>query len=205
MTDAPQPQFSKSADNNKQVILEQLQKWLKADHVVLEVASGTGQHALHFCQNLLHINWQPSDRDLDAFGLRERLAGQAVPKNLLPPITLDIAEWDAAAESYDAIYSANCLHVIPENLVTPYVTGVASSLKPGGLMLLYGPFRYGGDFTTPSNRQFDGFLRETYPGGGIRDFETIDQMARNNGLEFQSDTAMPANNQFLVWRKVGRK
>ncbi|MEP2557852.1 MAG: DUF938 domain-containing protein, partial [Rhizobiaceae bacterium] len=93
-------------------------------------------------------------------------------------------------------------------LLTPYVAGAAASLNPGGLMLLYGPYKYGGEFTTPSNADFDQFLRNTYPGidgggsGGIKDFERLDSLAQARGLQLVRDIAMPANNQFLIWRKT---
>ena len=96
---------------------------------------------------------------------------------------------------------ANCIHIIPDALVQPYVEGAARSLSPGGLMLLYGPYKYGGDFTTPSNADFDVFLRNTYAGGGIKDVEPIAGHAEAKGLTLVQDIAMPANNQFLIWRK----
>ena len=201
-TSQSSPPFSKSADSNKDVILEQLKLCLKPGDILLEVASGTGQHAIHFSRAMPDVVWQASDRDLDAFGLQTTLSTGVIRENLLPPVVLDIARWSALCDTYDVVYSANCLHVIPQELVELYVAGAAASLKAGGLMLLYGPFKYGGDFTTASNRDFDVFLRETYPGGGIRDFEWIDELAIANGLQFESDTAMPANNQFLIWRKV---
>jgi cyclopropane fatty-acyl-phospholipid synthase-like methyltransferase len=196
-----EPHFSKSADANKDVILERLQTVLKPDARVLEIASGTGQHALHFARNLDHVEWQPSDRDLNEYRLAETLAN-ANFKNLASPITLDVLHWPNLRPKFDAVYSANCIHVMPLENLKPYVEGAAKSLKQGGCMLLYGPFKYGGEFTTQSNADFSRFLGETYPGGGIRDFETVNQLAKDNGLTFESDTPMPANNQFLVWRKT---
>lgn len=194
-------QFSKSADANKGVILEQLRNALQPLARVLEIASGTGQHAVYFASSLPGVTWQPSDVDLDAMDLQRRLDAEA-PENVLPLVALNIAHWPTLRPKYDAVFSANCLHIIPNSLVAPYVAGAAKSLKPGGQMLLYGPFKYGGAFTTPSNAQFNGFLENTYSGGGIRDFEAIDGLANENGMTFVSDTPMPANNQFLVWRKA---
>jgi len=196
-----EPHFSKSADKNKDVILEQLQSCLNEGDRVLEVASGTGQHALHFSANLPDILWQPSDVDLDRYRLIEKLK-TAERQNLADPISLDVAHWPNLRPKFDAVYSANCVHIINKQLVEDYVRGVCRSLKAGGKMLLYGPFKFGGDFTTPSNADFDRFLRETYPGGGIRDFEWLDELAETGGLKFQSRTDLPANNHFLIWQKA---
>lgn len=197
---SPPPPFSKSADNNKEHILEQLRGCLKSGDDVLEVASGTGQHGLHFSEHMPQITWQCSDLDLETFALANTLS-QHARNNLPAPVVLDISDWPQLPQQYDAVYSANCIHIIPEALVQPYVEGAAVSLKTGGLMLLYGPYKYDGDFTTPSNADFDTFLRNTYPGGGIKDFETLDALALANGLKLEHDIAMPANNQFLIWRK----
>ena len=194
-----EPHFSKSADTNKNVILEQLQRVLTPDARVLEIASGTAQHALHFSSQMPKIQWQPSDRDLVEYQLAETCKDTEF-ENLLEPIVLDVTHWPNLRPKFDAVYSANCIHVMPEKNLKPYVEGAAKSLKQNGCMLLYGPFKYDGDFTTQSNADFNQWLVERY-GGGIRDFETVDQLAKNNGLTFESDTAMPANNQFLVWRK----
>ncbi|MEP1208330.1 MAG: DUF938 domain-containing protein [Rhizobiaceae bacterium] len=196
------PPFSKSADANKDHILEQLQACLKPHDKVLEIASGTGQHAVHFSQHMPDIVWQSSDLDLTTFGLEQVIAAHPRP-NLPTPLRLDIGNWPPLAASYNAVYSANCIHIIGSELLAPYVAGAARSLGQGGLMLLYGPYKYDGDFTTESNAGFDQFLRSTYDGGGIKDFEMLDQLATDNGLELESDTAMPANNQFLIWRKTG--
>ena len=134
-------------------------------------------------------------------GLVERLEQEA-PDNVLPPIIVDITHWPTLRPKYDAVFSANCIHIAPETLLEPYVAGAAKSLKPGGLLLLYGPFKYGGEFTTPSNAQFNEWLGANYPGGGIRDFDVVNGLAEQNGLKFVSDTPMPANNQFLVWCKA---
>ena len=202
-----EPPFSRSADNNKDHILEQLRACLKPGAAVLEIASGTGQHGLHFSHAMPEITWQCSDLDLDTFSLANTLA-QNIRANLPPPLSLDIGNWPDLPQTYDAIYSANCIHIVGEELLTPYVAGAAASLNPGGLMLLYGPYKYGGEFTTPSNADFDQFLRNTYPGvegggsGGIKDFERLDAMAQARGLQLVRDIAMPANNQFLIWRKT---
>ena len=194
------PPFSQAADNNKDVVAAQIAKNLPAPARLLEIASGTGQHADHMTKTIPHVTWQPTDREFESYGLIERL--NALERdNLLEPFILDIAHWPNLRPKYDAVYSANCLHVIPDGLVEAYVSGAGKSLRRGGLMLLYGPFRYDGEFTTQSNADFDRWLRERYGSGGIRDFEYIAELASSAGLRFVSDTPMPANNQFLVFRK----
>ncbi|MFD0917497.1 DUF938 domain-containing protein [Pseudahrensia aquimaris] len=191
---------SGSAENNKAIILEQLRMHLPASARVLEIASGTGQHAVHFAANMPDVTWQPSDVSLEGMDLLPRLAQAGLP-NIAQPILLDIAHWPNLRPKFDAVFSANCLHIVPEDLLAPYVEGCGKSLKAGGKMMLYGPYKYGGAFTTPSNEQFNDFLGETYPGGGIRDFERVRDLARANGMELEADVAMPANNQFLIFAK----
>ena len=200
-TDEFTPPFSRSADANKDHILEQLRSLLQPNDCVLEIGSGTGQHALHFTQSMLDILWQSSGVDLNSFNLDKVLASSPRP-NLLAPLTLNIDNWPDLERAYDAVYSANCVHIISHEQVEPYVAGTSKSLKTGGLMLLYGPYKYGGNFTTQSNADFDIYLRTNYGAGGIKDFETIDKLANTNGLVLENDIAMPANNQFLVFRKT---
>ena len=196
--------FSKAADNNKDYILNELQKLLSKGDKVLEIASGTGQHADHFSASLTGVEWQSSDYDLGAYGLADTIAALSRP-NLPAPLQLNINQWPDLDEQFDAVYSANCLHIVDQCTVRNYIPGAARSLKPNGILILYGPFKYDGAFTTESNAQFDVFLRASYPGGGIPDFEEIDLLAMNGGLTFESDIPMPANNQLLVWRKPGGK
>lgn len=196
-----EPRFSLAADKNKEFILAELRKILKPGDRVLEVASGTGQHALHFSSGLPDVIWQPSDRDLYEYGLVDALA-EYNRTNLQNPVKLDVNNWPDQGERFNAVYSANCVHVINWSSVENYIRGATRCLRNEGAFILYGPFKYKGGFTTDSNRQFDEFLRNTYPGGGIRDFEAVDECVQAEGLSFQSDTAMPANNQLLVWRKL---
>ncbi|MEM9733717.1 MAG: DUF938 domain-containing protein [Pseudomonadota bacterium] len=197
---ADQPHFSAAADRNKEVILEQLRLHLPKRAHVLEVASGTAQHALHFSENWPELTWQTSDRHVAEYGLADTVAS-VNRANLPTPLQLDVADWPNDLGGFDGVYSANCIHVMPHENLAPYVEGAARALKPGGVMLLYGPFKYGGAFTTPSNKEFSRFLGERYPGGGIRDFEEVDRLAQAHGLVLVHDTPMPSNNQFIVWRK----
>ena len=194
------PPFSRSADANKDHILRQLRACLHSNHHVLEIGSGTGQHALYFTQSMPEITWQCSDVDLTSFSL-DKVLDSSPRSNLLDPIIVDIDNWPDLQRAYDAVYSANCIHIIRHDQLAPYVEGASRSLKPGGLMLLYGPYKYGGKFTTQSNADFDVYLRTSYGAGGIKDFEVINKLANENGLALENDVAMPANNQFLVFRK----
>jgi len=194
------PHFSQAAENNKDAILAQLRKILRPQDHVLEIASGTGQHADYFTAAMSDIVWQPSDRDLTEYGLEKYLSTLSRP-NLIKPIIIDIDQWPDLPREYDAVYSANCVHIINFPSLEKYIRGATNALKTGGALILYGPFKYGGAFTTESNSQFDVFLRNTYPGSGIRDFEAVDELAQSEGLAFEDDIAMPANNQLLIWRK----
>ena len=194
------PHFSQAAENNKDAILAELKKILRPQDHVLEIASGTGQHADHFTSAMPDIVWQPSDRNLTDFGLEQTLSGLSRP-NLLKPFVIDIDRWPELPRAYDAVYSANCVHIINVPSLENYIRGAANVLSTNGALILYGPFKYGGAFTTESNAQFDVYLRKTYPGSGIRDFEAVDELAHRQGLAFDEDIAMPANNQLLTWRK----
>lgn len=192
--------ISRAADANKGPILAELQRVLPDGARVLEIASGTGQHAAFFASNMPGITWQPSDVTLDGTGLVPRLA-DADQTNIADPIVLDISHWPSLRPRFDAIFSANCLHIVGPALLAPYITGCAKCLKPSGMILLYGPWRYGGEYTTQSNREFDAFLQETYPGAGMCDVEELKSIADLHGFHLNEDIAMPANNQLLVLRR----
>ena len=192
--------FSQAADNNKTPILDVLKDWLKPGASVLEIGSGSGQHAIHFSQALSNIQWLPSDRPA-VQSLLQHNAQQYGSSNLLIPITLDLAEPEWPASQIDAVYSANVLHIVSTDLGETMIKGAAQCLKADGLFILYGPFRYEGSFTTPSNAEFDDWLRLRDPNSGIRDFEWVDDLARAGDLVLKEDRSMPANNQCLVFQK----
>ena len=192
--------FSQAADNNKTPILDVLKDWLKPGASVLEIGSGSGQHAIHFSQALSNIQWLPSDRPA-VQSLLQHNAKKYGSSNLLVPITLDLAESEWPASQIDAVYSANVLHIVSTDLGETMMKGAARCLQAGGLFILYGPFRYQGTFTTPSNAEFDDWLRVRDPNSGIRDFEWVDDLARAGDLILQEDRSMPANNQCLVFQK----
>jgi SAM-dependent methyltransferase len=173
--------FAESAEQNKDVIFDAIRPYLKGE--VLEVGSGTGQHAVFCASQLPELYWQTSD----------------LP-NLAPPIELDVlGSWPNRA--YDMVYTANSFHIMDATMVAACIDGVGRCLGPGGVFAVYGPFSYGGAYTSESNARFDQMLRARDPGSGIRDFEWIAQLANDAGLELLEDVAMPANNRTLIWQK----
>jgi len=195
--------FSEACERNKGPILEVLQRWLRNQAgMVLEIGAGTGQHAVHFARNLPRMSWQPTERleSLAALAARVEVEGSS---NLLAPAELDVEQgaWPCDAESVDAVYTANTLHIVSWPQVQALFRGVDRILRDDGLLVVYGPFRYGGQFTSHSNAVFDAALRARDPLSGIRDFEAVDSLAVAQGLRLVEDCAMPANNQALVWRR----
>ena len=193
--------FSQACENNKQAILDVLQKHLSDGDTVLEITGGTGQHAEHFAEHFPNLHWQSSDIPSNVDSLNLRIAAAQLP-NLPLAIPLDVnqAQWDCAMTT--VIYSANSLHIMSADSVENFFAGVDIQLQEQGLLLVYGPFRYGGEFTTESNAQFDLWLKGRDARSGVRDFEWIEKLAESVGLELLEDNAMPANNQLLVWRKT---
>lgn len=167
---------------------------------VLEIGSGTGQHAVFFARALPHLLWQPSDRTEWLATLRARIAGEG-PANLAAPIELDVSMAPWPIVSADAIFSANTLHIMAWHDVEAFFAGAGRTLAEGAhrTLAVYGPFKYRGAFTTPSNAAFDASLKARNPASGIRDFEAVDALARARGFALSADHAMPANNQLLVW------
>ena len=195
--------FSEACERNKGPILAVLQRWLGGQAgVVLEIGAGTGQHAVHFARHLPTLSWQPTERleHLAALTARIEVEGSC---NLLAPLELDVEQgtWPCDADSVDAVYTANTLHIVSWRQVQALFRGVGRVLRDEGLLIVYGPFRYGGQFTAHSNAAFDATLRLRDPLSGIRDFEAVDTLASNQGLRLVEDCAMPANNQTLVWRR----
>lgn len=195
--------YSEACERNKRPILEVLQRWLGRQRgVVLEVGAGTGQHCVHFARHLPQLGWQPTEQsgNLAALAARVSLEGSS---NLLPPLELEVtqAAWPCEYDSVDAVYTANTLHIISWPQVQALFRGVGRVLRDDGLLVVYGPFRYGGQFTSHSNALFDESLRLRDAASGIRDFEAVDALAAAEGLRLVEDCAMPANNQTLVWRR----
>lgn len=196
MTNKP---FAESCEQNKHVILNVLQKEFSDCKSLLEIASGTGQHAVYFANKMPHLIWQCSDRLAEIAGLGCWVNEANLP-NLPAPIELDVlAQWPA--EKYDAIFSANAVHIMSWSAVDAMFKQLNNCITDNAKVCLYGPFNYNGHFSSDSNARFDQWLKQRDPQSGIRDFENLDQLAKQCGLILKNDYEMPANNRILCWQK----
>ncbi len=189
---------AESCDENSQPILEVLKPRLPANTRVLEIGSGTGQHAVRFARELPCITWQTSDQAEMHGGIHMWL-DEAALANVLPPIELDVTTDHWPSEQYDAVFSANTAHIMSAEAVDAMFRGVGKVLRAGGRFLLYGPFMYQGKHTSESNIRFDQWLKEIQPHRGIRDVEWLKQIASEGQLHLEEDIEMPVNNRILVW------
>ncbi len=192
--------FSEACDRNKGPILAVLREAFADRARVVEIGAGTGQHAVHFARQLPHLAWQPTDRGEYLEGLAARVAAEG-PPNLAAPVELDVLRQPWPLLHGDAVFSANTLHIMSWTAVGALFAGLGRVLARDGVLAIYGPFKYGGRFTTASNAAFDAMLRERDPDSGVREVEAVSALAKAVGLELLADHAMPANNQLLVWRK----
>jgi cyclopropane fatty-acyl-phospholipid synthase-like methyltransferase len=194
--------FSESCVQNRDPILAILRPLFADRRHVLEIGSGTGQHAVYFAADLPHLVWQTADVPQHHPGIQAWLEKAALP-NVLPPLALDVNDSAWRSGRYDAVFSANTLHIMGWPEVERFFAGVGAVLEAGGILAVYGPFNYGGRYTSESNARFDAWLKARDPASGVRDFEAVDALARSQGLVLQQDIAMPANNRTLVWRMTG--
>ena len=192
-------QFSDACERNRAPILAILKRVFADRHHVLEIGSGTGQHAAYFATELVHLAWQPSDvaENLPSVRLWRE---EAQTPGLLEPIELDV-DRPFPPITADAGFSANTCHIVSWPQVEKMFAGVASLLPPGGVFALYGPFNYGGKHTSPSNAEFDQWLRGRDPASGLRDLEDMRELGARHGLALEEDNPMPANNRLLVFRR----
>jgi cyclopropane fatty-acyl-phospholipid synthase-like methyltransferase len=189
--------FSPACERNKGPILAVLEEWLPARAQVLEIGSGSGQHAAFFCQQIAGLTWQTSERQENLTDLQAQL--EALSPTLPAAIALDVTDagqWPC--QSFDAVFSANTAHIMSAAAVTHLLAGASQVLRPSGLLLLYGPFHDGGIHTAASNAAFDEHLRSLDPAMGVRDAIELVQQAQNLGLELLADLPLPANNRMLV-------
>ncbi|MDP1708075.1 MAG: DUF938 domain-containing protein [Gammaproteobacteria bacterium] len=194
--------YSPSCDENRQPILAVLREVFTAAGHVLEIGSGTGQHAVFFADRLPHLVWQASDRAEHLAGMRLWLE-EAALHNTPVPLELDVASAHWPAMETDAVFSANTAHIMAWPQVERMFAGIGTILKPGGVFALYGPFNYNGNYTSESNTRFDQWLKARDPLSGVRDFEMLNMLAQRQRLQLFRDYPMPANNRTLVWRKEG--
>ena len=193
--------YAPSCDKNREPLLAVLEEHFHDCRSVLEIGSGTGQHAIFFAARLQHLVWQTSDRAENLPGINAWLT-EAGLSNTPPAVELDVTEgWPTGR--YDAVFSANTLHIMAWAAVERLFAGLPGVLADQAKLTIYGPFNYGGRFTSESNAAFDLRLREDAPHQGIRDFEKVNGLAEMAGLELVEDRAMPSNNRCLIWRKSG--
>ncbi|HZW17404.1 MAG TPA: DUF938 domain-containing protein [Luteimonas sp.] len=203
MTDKP---FAPACEHNREPILSVLRTHFADRRAVLEIGSGTGQHAVHFAAAMPWLQWQCSDRAGHLPGIRAWL-DEAALGNTPPPLALDVAAaaWPYAGTDdgrFDAAFSANTLHIMGWPEVEAFFAGVDRVLGGDGVLVVYGPFNDDGAYTSDSNRDFDAWLKARDPRSGIRDSGAVDALARDIGLRRVDDVAMPANNRCLAWRRM---
>ncbi|QKI90320.1 DUF938 domain-containing protein [Thiomicrorhabdus xiamenensis] len=200
MTNQQQKPFAQSSEENKQVILQAIEELVHDCRSVLEIASGTGQHAVYFAAQLPHLKWQTSDLMECHVGINQWLE-EAALENVSAPICLNVSEelhWPDS--TFDAVFSANSFHIMGRNHVEDFFEHVPKVLNPNAIIMIYGPFNYNGDFTSESNARFDQWLKARNPASGIKDFEWCNWLAEQSGLKLLKDIEMPQNNRILVWR-----
>jgi len=193
--------FSQACENNKIPILQVLKKTLTDTRFVLEIGSGTGQHACYFASKLPNLIWQPTDKIENLQGINLWIDSAQLP-NLKTAIALDIVDNPWPVKKIEAVFTANTLHIMSWLEVEIFFSRLASYLKTDGLFCVYGPFNYEGAYTSGSNQQFDSILKQRNPQFGIRDFEAVEKLANHLNIKLLDDIAMPANNRILLFKKV---
>ena len=193
--------FAEASEQNKQPILEVLRSQFADCRKVLEIGSGTGQHAVYFAAQLPHLRWQPSDTLENLPGIQLWLA-EADSDNLDQLLELDVSASAWPGGPYDGVFSANTVHIMSWPDVEAMFAGIGRVLQDSGRFCLYGPFRYDSVHTSESNARFDVFLRQRDPHSGVRDVTDLKQLAETAGMTLIEDIEMPVNNRTLVWQKV---
>jgi cyclopropane fatty-acyl-phospholipid synthase-like methyltransferase len=188
--------FSEACERNKGPILEVLRTAFAERSQVLEIGSGTGQHAVYFAASLSHLTWHPTEqlKYLPDLAARIKQEGGA---NLRPPTVLDVRQAIWPVRSTDAVFSANTLHIMSWSEVLDLFRGLGGVLAAAGVLCVYGPFRYDGRYTSDSNRDFDRMLQERDPLSGLRDITAVTGLAAQYGLALKADHDLPANNRLL--------
>ena len=186
---------------NQEPIYQSLKEFFHKPGNVLELACGTGQHAVYFGSRLPHLQWQPSDLS-PALDGASAWVNEANLKNVLAPMELNITQTHWSKNTYDYIYSANLVHFVPQDSVEKLFTGAAKHLKDNGVLALYGPYNHNG-FTSEGNRHLDDWLKQDiHPMAGIKELNNIQKLASNAGLELMKNCLLPANNHLLIFKKT---
>lgn len=190
-------------ERNKAPLLELLARVFPKAGRVLELASGSGQHAAHFARHLPDLEFQPSDVDEDNLASIRAWVREEQLANLREPVRLDVLDDTWPVAPCEAAFNANMIHIAPWSCAEGLFAGLGRHLLPGGVFVLYGPFRIGGAHTAPSNAEFDDDLRRRDPAWGVRDLEAVEALASRQGLVLSERVGMPANNQSLVFLRGG--
>ena len=193
--------FSQACENNKQPILQIIQTIFHQSNTVLEIGSGTGQHACYFAKNLPYLTWQATDRPENLAGINQWINESGL-SNLPESLSLNVNDNDWPCQTIEALFTANTLHIMSWQEVECLFLKLTKYLTEQAIVCIYGPFNYNGQYTSVSNQQFDQSLKLRNPKSGIRDFEAIKELAHTANLIISDDFAMPTNNRLLVLRKV---
>ena len=193
--------FSAACERNKDPILQVISPHLRRAKTVLEIGSGSAQHAVHFAQAFTQLTWQTSDQAPGMAGIIAQCQ-HAKLSNLLMPVELDVNQkpWFEATTVFDLVYSANTMHIMTSADIHAFFSGLPSILSEGGVLILYGPFKFNQAFTSDSNADFDKQLRARGVGSAIRDFEWIDALAQQRGFRLIEHHKMPAHNECFIWK-----
>lgn len=191
-----------AAERNQAPILEALRRVLPAHARVLELGSGTGQHVAHFTASVPGWSWQPTDPKPDALSSIEAYREDTTSPGFLAPVALDARDASWLPGPFDAVFAANVIHISPWAVCEALVSGASRVLREGGVLVLYGPFRFSGAFTSESNAAFDARLRSDDPAWGVRDVDDVRRVALAAGFTEPEVIAMPANNHVLVFRRA---
>ena len=193
--------YSEACERNKDPILAVLRTAFATRHAVLEVGSGTGQHAVYFSSALRQLSWQPTEQRDHLTDLAQRVADSGLA-NLRAPVELDVTQPHWPALTVDAVFSANTLHIMSWPAVEAMFAGLAKVLVAGSSVCIYGPFNYDGRYTSPSNERFDDWLRARDPQSGIRDLGAVCGLAAEHRLELVADHDLPSNNRLIVFESA---
>ncbi|MBC3873241.1 DUF938 domain-containing protein [Undibacterium sp. LX15W] len=196
-----QKQFSLACERNQEPILQHLQEYLADAQQVLEIGSGTGQHAVYFSRHLPHLKWQTSDR-VENHPSIQAWINEEGNSRALAPLALDVANDSWPTQSYDAVFTANTCHIMHWEEVEKMFAGACHVLAQNGKFIIYGPFNYGGQFTSISNQEFDASLKRQSSHRGIRDIADVEALAAQQQFKLLADLEMPANNRLLIFKKT---
>lgn len=194
--------MSPSCERNREPILKVLKDFITPnDRRLLEVGSGTGQHAVYFAPSFPYLEWHPTDKADTIKGIKHWMQEAHIP-NIMAPVRLEIGKDDFPKLKFDVVFTANTFHIMHWKESKSFIKLLGHRLREGSRAIFYGPFKYSGEFTSPSNEAFDRQLKESDPLSGIRSFEDVNNAMIKNGFELIDDIEMPANNRILVYNRL---